>query len=155
MNWKQIFKTVIVLGAVVAIISLAAPHNGTPNTAVAPETGLRTIQLAGQDIKASVVSTREERSKGLGGRIGLARNEGMLFVFDSDGEYRFWMKDMLFPIDILWLSEGGGVVDIKGKISPATYPDVFTPKAPARYVLELPAGFSEEYSVKVGDIVGL
>jgi len=156
MNWKHTGKTVLVLTAIVIIISLAAPHNSVPKTAPAStETGMRTIQLAGQELRVSVVSTPETRAKGLGGRTGLASDEGMLFAFDTDAKYRFWMKDMLFPIDILWLSGTGEVVDMRKNVSPATYPEVFTPIAPSRYVLELPAGFAEAYSVKVGDVVGL
>jgi len=156
MNWKHTGKTVLVLTAIVIIISLAAPHNGVPKTAPAStETGLRVIQLAGQELRVSVVATPEDRAKGLGGRTGLASDEGMLFAFESDAKYRFWMKDMLFTIDIVWISDTGEVVDIRKNVSPATYPEVFTPIAPARYVLELPAGFAEAYSVRTGDIVGL
>ena len=156
MNWKHTGKTVLVLTAIVIIISLAAPHNSVSKTAPAStETGLRIIQLAGQELRVSVVATPETRAKGLGGRTGLASDEGMLFAFDTDAKYRFWMKDMLFPIDILWLSGTGEVVDMRKNVSPVTYPEVFTPIAPSRYVLELPAGFAEAYSVKVGDVVGL
>ena len=156
MNWKYTGKTVLVLTAIVIIISLAAPHNSVPKTAPAStETGMRTIQLAGQELRVSVVSTPETRAKGLGGRTGLASDEGMLFAFDTDAKYRFWMKDMLFPIDILWLSGTGEVVDMRKNVSPATYPEVFTPNSPARYVLELPAWFVRDNNVAIGDIVKL
>lgn len=155
MNWKHTFQTVLVLSAVVVIVALISPHNVIPVPVVPAETDVRVIGLAGQDIRVTVVSTPEARAKGLGGRSGLAADEGMLFVFETDAKYRFWMKDMLFSIDMLWLSETGEVVDMRESVSPATYPEVFTPNAPARYVLELPAGFAEAYSVKVGDIVRL
>ncbi|OGG61028.1 hypothetical protein A3C86_04190 [Candidatus Kaiserbacteria bacterium RIFCSPHIGHO2_02_FULL_49_16] len=155
MNLKNIFKTVLILGAIVGIIAFIAPHNVITNTALNPEIGLRIIQLAGQDIRVSVVSTPEDRVKGLGGRTGLATNEGMLFIFDMAAKYGFWMKDMLFSIDILWLSDKGEILDMVDKVGPGTYPTVFSPKVPARYVLELPSGFVEAYSVKVGDIVRL
>ena len=156
MNWKHTGKTVLVLTAIVIIISLAAPHNGVPKTAPAStETGLRVIQLAGQELRVSVVATPEDRAKGLGGRTGLASDEGMLFAFESDAKYRFWMKDMLFSMDILWLSNEGKVVDMRENVSPATYPEVFTPNMPARYVLELPSGFARDNNLRFGDIVRL
>jgi len=156
MNWKHTGKTILVLTAIVIIISLAAPHNSAPEAVPAStETGMRTIQLAGQELRVSVVSTPETRARGLGGRTGLASDEGMLFAFDSDAKYMFWMKDMLFSIDILWLSDDGVVVDIRENVSPATYPKIFTPNVPARYVLELPAGFVKTYNVGLGDTVGL
>src|SRR3989338_8286176 len=103
MNWKHTGKTVLVLTAIVIIISLAAPHNGVPKTAPAStETGLRVIQLAGQELHVSVVATPEDRAKGLGGRTGLASDEGMLFAFESDATYRFWMKDMFFFLVIFF-----------------------------------------------------
>ena len=155
MNWKHTGKTVLVLSAVVVLISLIAPHNSVPNTSATPESSLRTIRLAGQELRVSVVRTPEESAKGLSGRTGLGTGEGMLFVFDTEAIYRFWMKDMLFSIDILWLSGTGEVVYIQENASPETYPAVFTPHAPARYVLELPAGFVKDYTVAIGDIVRL
>jgi len=79
----------------------------------------------------------------------------MLFVFPEDGKYAFWMKDMRFSIDILWLSADGRVVYMALNVSPDTYPQVFRPDVPARYVLELPAGYAKAHAVRIGDIVRL
>src|SRR3989344_507351 len=75
------------------------------------------------------------------------------FVFQNDGYHTFWMKDMLFSIDIIWLSHEGTVVDIAKDVSPDTFPMSFSPRAFARYVLELPARFVEEYTIQIGDEV--
>jgi uncharacterized protein len=117
------------------------------------DSGQRTIQLAGEKIQVSVANTPETREKGLSGWTDLGRDEGMLFVFDAEGKHGLWMKDMLFPIDILWISTAGTVVDILEKVSPSTYPEIFTPSSPARYVLELPAGFVRDHNLSIGDIV--
>ncbi|MDO8575927.1 MAG: DUF192 domain-containing protein, partial [bacterium] len=85
----------------------------------------------------------------------LAADEGMLFVSPEDGGHAFWMKDMLFPIDILWISADGRVVYMAENVSPDTYPQSFRPDAPARYVLELPAGYAGAHGVSVGDVVRL
>ena len=109
------------------------------------------INIGGHIVNAVIADSPEEREKGLGGRTSLESNEGMLFIFEDEELYSFWMKDMFFSIDILWISSGGKIVDVRRRVSPETYPESFTPRAPARYVLELPAGLSEEYNLDIGD----
>ena len=116
-------------------------------------TDTNTVQLDGQTINVTIASTDAERQLGLGGRSGLAPDEGMLFVFQSDGEYGFWMKDMQFSIDMVWISADKKIVYMAQNVSPDTYPEDFVPTAPARYVLELPAGYATAHNVKVGDSV--
>ena len=77
----------------------------------------------------------------------------MLFIFPENGVYGFWMKNMRFPLDILWLSDTGAVVYMVESVSPETYPENFTPDKPARYVLELPSGWAKVHGVQLGDIV--
>lgn len=117
--------------------------------------GGRTVILDGQTIHVSVADTDAERAQGLSGSSGLAPDEGMLFVFPVDGKYAFWMKDMLFSIDMVWLSSDGNVRYIVRNASPDTYPQTFVSTSLARYVLELPAGFAKQYNVQVGDTARL
>src|SRR3989344_7332267 len=65
---------------------------------------IKYVKIAGQEVKVELALTPEEQTQGFSGRSGLGENEGMLFVFDTPGKYGFWMKDMLFPIDIIWLA---------------------------------------------------
>lgn len=116
------------------------------------------VQIAGQEIKVDLALTPEMQSQGLSGRQDLPEGEGMLFVFQNAGIYPFWMKDMNFPIDIIWLapSEGGDgqdlkVIYIKKDAQPSSYPDSFGPNQNAKYVLEVPSGFSDKNNLKVGD----
>ncbi len=102
-----------------------------------------------------VVDTQYLLSKGLSGRSGLAPNEGMLFVFANSDEHSFWMKDMLFPIDIIWIDENWKVVDIEPNVSPNTYPKIFVPNAPAKYVLEISAGESVKNGITIGEQVNI
>ena len=121
-----------------------------------PQSAPRSLVLDGNiHVCVLVADTTELRRRGLGGREGLAQNEGMLFVFSSTAKHGFWMKDMRFSIDILWLSSEGSIVDAEESISPDTYPNVYVPVAPALYALELPAGFMKEHGLQVGDIVHL
>jgi len=90
---------------------------------------------------------------GLSGRESLQENQGMLFIFDKEGIYTFWMKDMKFSIDIIWIGEGMEVVDITRNISPDSFPQQFKSKLPSKYVLEVNAGWAESRDVEIGDII--
>jgi len=111
------------------------------------------VRLAGQVVEVDVVATPDEQAKGLSGRSGLMEGYGMLFLFEKPDFYGFWMKDMLFSIDIIWIDKDKKVVHMEKSVSPETYPKSFVPSALAKYVLEVPAGFSEKFKVKVGDVV--
>ena len=89
-----------------------------------------------------IANTDAERTQGLSGRASLPAGTGLLFVFESPGKYGFWMKDMNFPIDIVWLGDGMLPVGIEKNVSPDSYPQVFYPPVPVRYVLEVNAGES-------------
>lgn len=110
----------------------------------------RTIATEDTIVQVAVADTEGTRTRGLSGYAPLEEDQGMLFVFEDDGVYSFWMKDMLFPLDILWLDASGRVVHIEQDVAPATYPASFTPDSAARYVLEVPAGFATEHEIGVG-----
>ncbi len=116
---------------------------------------LHPLRLHGETIYVSIADTDAERSLGLGGRTGLKPDEGMLFVFSTEGQYAFWMKDMKFSIDILWLDRNGTVVYVAPAVSPDTYPRTFVSDNPALYVLELPAGYANLHGVQVGDKISI
>jgi uncharacterized membrane protein (UPF0127 family) len=86
--------------------------------------------------------TPQAREQGLMGRDGLEPGSGMLFIFDAPGRYSFWMKNMKFPIDILWLDSDRKLVHIAESVPPCQSEPcpVYTPLSDARYVLEIPAG---------------
>lgn len=101
-------------------------------------------------ITAEVADTKSSRELGLSGRPVMKDNEGLLFVFDVPGRYGFWMKDMIFPLDILWINENGIVVEIERKATVESYPKTFINAAPASYVLELNAGVAEKQGLFIG-----
>lgn len=111
------------------------------------------VKIGGQDIKVDLALTSDEHSQGLSGRTVLEENEGLLFVFNKPDKYSFWMKDMNFPIDIIWISEDLKVVYLKKNALPAFYPESYAPAQDAKYVLEVISGFSEKNNLKVGDTV--
>jgi len=112
---------------------------------------IKYVKIARQNVKVELALTNMVRERGLSGRKELKENEGMLFVFDRPSKYSFWMKNMNFSVDIIWLGEDLRVVYIKKDARPELYPETYTPTENAKYVLEVPAGFSEKNNLKVGD----
>ena len=105
-------------------------------------------------IAVEVANTSELRKKGLGGRQGIDDKSGMLFIFDTLTKPDFWMKDMLFPIDIVFFDRNWNIVDIKENFTPETYPEIYTPKVKAKYAVEVQSSFTKRFEVAVGDHVG-
>ena len=112
-----------------------------------------TLSIHKIPIVVYVARSPAERELGLGGRKGLASSTGMLFVFDINGDYGFWMKDMQFDIDIVWIDENKRIVHVESNVLANSYPQVFRPTTPALYVLELPAGFVLQHKIALGDSV--
>ena len=103
-------------------------------------------------IYIKIAKTTAELTKGLSGRPTLAENSGLFFIFPYNDTHGIWMKEMNFPIDIIWLDENLKIVAIKENAMTESYPEVFTPSTPARYVLEVPAGFVQKNKISVGII---
>ena len=144
-------KTYIVCGVLAVLIIVAIAFFGFSRVQPAALSDLREIQLDGQSIHVSIADTEASRQLGLGGRDGLAPNEGMLFIFPADGIFSFWMKDMKFAIDIIWLDENMKVTYIKKNAEPSSYPETYYSGDEAKYVLEVNAGFSDINNLKAGD----
>ena len=89
-----------------------------------------------------VARSDAEKAKGLSGRSCIESNTGMLFPYDEPGVYCFWMKDMNFPIDMIWLDKDKQVVKIQANVSPDTYPNSFCPEQPAQFVVEFEANYA-------------
>lgn len=106
-------------------------------------------------IPVYVVDNDTKRTKGLGGLVSISTDYGMFFIFDHSDYQNIWMKDMLFPIDIIWIDENNKIVHIEKNISPSTYPKIFTAPIKALFVLELNAGMSSVYDLKVGGLIFL
>jgi uncharacterized protein len=97
------------------------------------------VTIGDKIIRVEVADTEALRDQGLGDRESLAPGYGMLFVFDTPSRPGFWMKDMKFPIDIVWIDENGEVVGVERSVSPDSYPRVFYPVENVKYVLETKA----------------
>lgn len=109
------------------------------------------LRIGEQTLWLAVADTPEERVRGLSGRTTLAADRGMLFVFSDPGKYSFWMKDMAFPLDILWLSQGI-VVEMVTLPAPLDHEHIptYLPRHEADRIIELPAGRAKELGIATG-----
>jgi hypothetical protein len=123
------------------------------NLAIEGFKNIKYVQIAGQNVKVDLALTSAEHSRGLSGRSILNKDEGMLFVFVKSGRYYFWMKEMNFPIDIVWFTKDMKIIYIKKNANPLLYPETYGPSVNSKYVLEVPAGFADKNNLKVGDNV--
>jgi len=121
---------------------------GTPEKASVSNQS--TLTIGETEVAIERADTPQQRAQGLSGRTGLRKGEGMLFVFEKPGIYRFWMKDMLFSIDIIWIDEWLRVVDTNENVDPVSYPETFQAREPIQYALEVPAGFAKTNNIHIG-----
>lgn len=136
------------------IFILVALLFGVTATAWYQHSQLATMSLTMTDrstYELEVADTVKTQSKGLSGRKSMPRNEGMLFVFPREGKQCFWMKDMHFSLDMIWLNEHQKVVSIDRNVSPGTYPQQFCGDASTMYVIELNAGQASKEGIVRGD----
>lgn len=138
--------------SVAALAIVLALFYWTPST---PPSQPSTVEFGGVSLKLDYATTPAAREKGLGGRTSIPQDYGMLFVFPRDDFYGFWMKDTLVPLDMFWLDAQGHVVFIARDVVPSSYPNVFYPTAPARYVLETAAGFARAHTIATGTPLSL
>lgn len=146
----MISRRLIILGIAVVVllfIALASVFkDDQPAPAVSADRG--TFSIEDVTISIEIADTPALRQHGLSNHAPLGPLEGMLFIFDKPNRYSFWMKEMLFPIDILWLDSEMQVVYIKENVDPSTYPESFTPTHDAVYVLEVPSGFAAKHDIQ-------
>ena len=109
----------------------------------------------GVEIPVEVADTSQKRNLGLGKRSGLKKDWGMLFVFEKRKIHRFWMKDMQFALDIIWL-DNYRIVHILRNVQPTIQgekPAILAPPDPANFVLEIEAGRASELRLEQGDLL--
>ena len=144
----------------------AAPTR-EPTARAEPTLGLETgpenqhpVVIAGDAIfVVDVAETVEERAQGLSGRPSLGEGTGMLFIFEEESIHSFWMKEMQFPLDFLWIDGGCTVADITVDVpQPAEGTELsklptYRPDVPAKFVLEINAGEAAARGISKGDAV--
>ena len=109
------------------------------------------MTIGSTTVMASIADSLSERIKGLSDTPYLPEGIVKLFAFGAEGEQSIWMKDMNYPIDIIWVAKDGKILYIKDSVSPDTYPESFASPKPAFYVIEANAGFASKNGIMVGD----
>jgi uncharacterized membrane protein (UPF0127 family) len=126
---------------------------GIENVLLAPSHFDRQVCFKGNCFSVEIARTEAEKEKGLMFRKELDKKSGMLFIFDKDGIYPFWMKNTIIPLDIIGINENYEVVFINKSVQPCTELTcpIIKPSAMAKYVLEVNSGVSERIGLNLGD----
>ncbi len=105
-------------------------------------------------VRVEIADSQLERERGLSGRAEIGKqHNGMFFIFPKEEYIGIWMKDMKFPIDIVWIGEDLKVIGIEKNVSPNTYPRIFRPDRPAKYVLETETQYPDLVGIHAGQTV--
>ena len=150
---KYIFIPLAFVGILLLSLAIERPASRAPLSPSVQD--LSYVSVGSTTISVEVADSPEERTQGLSGRARLPEGHGLLFIFQREGKWGIWMKDMKFPIDIIWMSREGNIITIARDVAPQTYPNAFYPAQPALYVLEVPAGFSDKNGIAEGMVVVL
>lgn len=140
---------IIILIVITILVFGATERNSAEN--IIHDAPLYPLTIGNTEIFVGIADNDASRAQGLSGRESLQENEGLLFVFEHPDRYGFWMRDMYFAIDMIWIDSGKQIVHIESSVEPETFPKVFRPEGDALYVLEVNAGFSEKHDIEVGD----
>jgi uncharacterized membrane protein (UPF0127 family) len=136
------FKRDLVFGVLMAALFMPGAQADSPNQ----------ICFKDRCFNVEVADNDASRIRGLQGRLSMASDSGMLFVFQQQDLYNFWMKDTLIPLDILWLDRDMQVVDLKADVPPCQDNPcpIYNPSGQALYVLEINAGAAKSYNIQIG-----
>jgi uncharacterized membrane protein (UPF0127 family) len=168
---KNILVTVvaiIIVGAFLAMMvyrpfvnkrETSGPNNGSSLKARVPEfrkDGTLTFHPGdGKEpltIDIEVVRQEQQIMQGLMYRPQMAENRGMLFIFPGEEERSFWMKNTYIPLDIIFVDANRKIVTIQDNTQPLSTESIPSYK-PAKYVVEVNAGFAEKYGIKEGNLI--
>jgi uncharacterized membrane protein (UPF0127 family) len=139
-------------GIGLAVFALFAVLGGVYNFLIPKKpSALKKVQIGEQLFAVEIADSPVERMKGLSGRANLPENQGMLFLFESPGNYGFWMMGMYIPIDIVWI-RGNQIIGLEKNISSSSSLNYYPPE-PVDKVLEINAGLSDKLGIKAGDSI--
>jgi len=112
------------------------------------------VEINGYSLEVEVAKSDNEKRRGLSQRDELRNDRGMIFIYEKEGEYSFWMKGVKFSLDFIWL-KGDKIVDITKNVQPPrdeNY-EIYRPSEPVDKILEVKAGWCDSHEVKIGQKV--
>lgn len=145
LRWRPLTTSLLVGGVILILIVSAVSYIAAT---FQPKTE---VQLGNGVYHLKIANTAATREKGLSGVKELQPNAGLLMIYEEDGFHQIWMKDMLIPIDIVWLDANKKVVHMVTDTSPDQSTKViFTPRKQARYIIELQSGSIRQQNIRLG-----
>lgn len=152
-----IFITLAVAFISISILLILLHHDPDLTRGICPDGNLspsmqdvKLYDASSKTFNIELAKTPPAQEMGLSDRPCIPDNGAMLFLFASDDRFGIWMKDMRFPIDVVWLDKDKKVVTIDKNMKPDSYPKVYYPSDDARYVLEFKAGTIDELGAHTG-----
>ena len=147
----------LALTLVLTACGAASRPTPPPTPSPAPESGPRVVMPSGADYSAELAKTPEEQAQGLMFRESLPPRHGMLFLFPEPGVHKFWMKNTMIPLDMIWLDREGRVVFVSADTPPCKADPCpsYGPDTPAVTVLEIAGGMAVKEAVKAGSLLKL
>ena len=147
-------RIALVAGLAAGVLALSATEAAAPQERI-----LRLLDASTGRTKATIMVelalSLGEQTRGLQGRLGLEPGRGMLFPYARAAPRAFWMKDVAFPIDLIYADGRGRVTEVLRKLPPCLGPAVSCPtypsRYPAQYVLELAAGQADALNIRLDD----
>jgi uncharacterized membrane protein (UPF0127 family) len=158
---KQIILPIVGTMVFVILVGFFISNPGKYIKNQPSENKQKIIKVKDIEVSVEISDTSVERSKGLSNRKSLNEKEGMFFIFEKKDEKPvFWMKDMLIPIDIIWINDNKIVqidrnIKVPDKNTSESSLTKYSPQIPIDYVLEVNSGFSDKYQLNVNDVVDL
>jgi len=140
-------RALIALAVIIIIVALSAGYF------VFQQRPSNRITIDGVVLIVDLATTPAEQQQGLSGRDSMAPDHGMLFVFQTEDYWSFWMIEMKFPLDMIWFNSSRQAVFFEQNLppcGPSSCP-IFTPTVKAMYVLEVNAGFIAAHQISLGD----
>jgi uncharacterized membrane protein (UPF0127 family) len=134
------------------LAACSSPQQTAPSPPPAPASGPRVVLPDGATIQVELASDDATRAQGLMYRDHMADDRGMLFLFPESGEYPFWMKNTLIPLDMVWIDDQRRIAHVTSNVPPCKADPCpnYPPNANAKYVLELAAGVAAKHHLANG-----
>ncbi len=151
MVWKQKRIAIFILlgGALLTVLFLRFSTRKETSIVQQPSYDA-TLYTNAVSVPVTIADTNEERELGLSFSKSLIEGTGKFFIFPNASAYGFWMKDMNYSLDIIWIDKDMKIVGIADSVSPDSYPRVFYAPSPVQYVLEINAGESKKLGLMTG-----
>jgi uncharacterized membrane protein (UPF0127 family) len=149
-------KKALIVSGLLVVVLLVTLSIADKNFIFGKKHKIGEVRIRGQIIKVEIVDKAPLLFEGLSSRDNLAENSGMLFIFPKDDVYDFWMKEMKFSLDIIWIKDNK-IVEVWQNAPLLQEKEIprYHPQNLARYVLEVNAGTYAKYGWQIGDKVDI